>query len=110
MTLEPPPPITFPNERTRIAQSLHVCMTDDGPDMLPGLETPDPAPVPAFGICWACGAHRAPRREPGQGPTYCTRCSSAGEAQPWINCSGCGVVRKRTRPGEREWVCASCRA
>lgn len=69
----------------------------------------DAAPLvaAAWATCWACGYQRAPHVS--HGPTYCTRCTSAGADSPWINCAGCGVARKRNRPNEQVWTCAACR-
>lgn len=59
-----------------------------------------PAPQP---ICWACGQ---PKCAPGA--KYCTDCSSRGFAQPWIECMGCGAVKRRDTPGMNAYTCRDC--
>lgn len=54
-------------------------------------------------ICWACGQ---PKCAPGA--KYCTDCSSRGFAQPWIECNGCGAVKRRDTPGMNAYTCRDC--
>jgi len=54
-------------------------------------------------ICWACGQ---PKCKPDA--KYCVDCSSRGFAQPWIECTGCGTVKRRDTPGMNAYTCRDC--
>lgn len=53
--------------------------------------------------CWACG-----QNHPAKG-SYCTKCSGNGRNSPWIDCTGCGNVRKRNYPGQQVYTCTECK-
>lgn len=53
--------------------------------------------------CWACG-----QNHPAKG-SYCAKCSGNGRNSPWIDCTGCGNVRKRNYPGQQVYTCTECK-
>lgn len=54
-------------------------------------------------VCWACGQPRC-----ANGKKYCIKCENSGLANPMIECTGCGVARKRQTPGQQQFTCDSC--
>lgn len=54
-------------------------------------------------VCWACGQPRCTN-----GKKYCTTCENNGMANPMIECTGCGVARRRQAPGEQHFTCGPC--
>lgn len=62
---------------------------------------PDP-PAPTMGACWSCGRYRWTTAG------YCTPCTIGGLDNPWMNCTGCGSVKRRTAPGQTHFTCQRC--
>lgn len=65
--------------------------------------TAPPAPTYLLGTCWNCGHHKYLRGD------YCRDCTRRGLTSPWMNCSGCGCVKRRAYPGQDTFICIDCK-